>query len=70
MFQLPLTCGISAVHVRLYFVFYMNRVKRTETNLKTPKHSIYEMQLEEMGFVLPPHINHDLPNGLLLGTFT
>lgn len=55
MFQLPLTCGISAVHVRLYFVFYMNRVKRTETNLKTPKHSIYEMQLEEMGFVLPPH---------------
>lgn len=51
MSQLPLTCGISAVHVRPFtLVSNMNRLKRTETNLKTPKHSLDKMQLEEIGF--------------------
>lgn len=34
----------------IYFGFHTNRLKRTETNLKTPKHSLDKMQLEEMGF--------------------
>ena len=51
MSQLPLTCGISAVHVGPFaLVSNTNGLKRTETNLKTPKHSLDKMQLEEAGF--------------------
>ncbi len=28
----------------IYFSFYMNRLKRTETNFKTPKDSLDKMQ--------------------------